>query len=269
MRFASISLVLLSILMFTCKIDHGLTPQPGKLVARITFRGTPPTNTQGIYLVVAPQFPPHAINELFHSPNSLPIGVDSVTTEIYLPFGHYDATSLWWYNTETKSNLADVIALNLDKDNNLLPESFDLNEQHPVAETRLFANWSRVDRDCSIEGTIYFNGPFPKNTLATAIAAFRYKPESNVHYLVWLKSIDFAVDSNPYDFKLPVRHGSVDYLAVFWLPERASLTDFSVVGIYEDPARPGEVGMFSLSPGETIKDIKINADWSLIGSGPL
>jgi len=254
----------LAIAILTCEIDHGIAPLPGKLSVTVYFRGTAPENTQGIYLNVAPIFPPHAINELYHSPNSLPIDKDTVYTEMELPFGHYEAVSLWWYSTETESNLADVIALPLDPWNNLLPLSFDITPEKPIFEIELLANWNRVDRDAAIEGTIYFNGPFPENTLITAVAAYQYKPEKDVHYLVWLKSMDYSIEENPYHYRLPVHHGNVNYIAVYWLPERAALTDFRTLGVYEDSLHSGQPGKLSLEPNETITGINIYADWSAI-----
>jgi len=261
-----LSVLLSGLILFTmmlrCEIDHGIAPLPGKLVATVIFFGTAPANTQGIYLIVMPEFPPHAINELYHSPNSLPIDQDTVYTEMELPLGKYEAVSLWWYSKETKSNLADVLALPLDITNNLMPMGFELTEENPVYEIELYASWSRVDRDAAIEGTIYFNGPFPDNTLATAVAAYIEKPEENVHYLLWLKSIDFSVGENPYHYRLPIRHGEVGYLAVFWLPERAKLTDFQTVGIYEDPKNPGQPGKLSIKAGQTRQGVDIYVDWS-------
>lgn len=265
MKYLSILLMALLVsasIFYYCEIDHGLAPLPGRLVGIVYFRNEPPENTQGIYLVVMPKFPPHAINELYMSPNSLPIDQDTVVTTIDLPLGHYDAVSLWWYSTETKSNLADILALPLDASNNLLPLSFDLTEENPVDTVELFANWGRVDRDAAIEGTIYFNGPFPPNTLATAVAAYIYKPEEHVHYLLWLKSIDFTINTNPYHYRLPLRHGNVGYIAVFWLPERASLTDFKTLGFYEDPRHPGQPGSLSIRDNEVVTGIDIYADWS-------
>lgn len=267
MKKLAVFLVLITLILIIgiyCEIDHGLAPLPGKLIATVTFRNEAPDNTQGIYLVVMPKFPPHAINELFHSPNSLPLDQDTVVTEMELPYGHYEAVSLWWYNTETKSNLADILALPLDASNDLMPLSFDITEENPVAEMELYANWGRVDRDAAIEGTVYFNGPFPNNTLATAVAAYIFEPEENVHYLLWLKSIDFTINENPYKYRLPVRHGTVSYIAVFWLPEKAELTDFTTLGIYEDPNNPGQPGRLSLSADETAQNIDIYADWSNI-----
>ena len=259
------ALFILSIfLAFTCEVDHGIAPLPGKVAATVYFRGTAPANTQGIYLIVAPEFPPHAINELYHSPNSLPIDRDTVYTEMELPFGHYNAVSLWWYSTETESNLADVLALPLDPNNALMPLSFDISSENPVFEIELYANWNRVDRDAAIEGTIYFNGDFPENTHITAVAAYQYKPEQNIHYLLWLKSMDYSIDKNPYHYRLPVRHGNVNYLAVFWLAERADLTDFITIGTYLNPNDPDEVGKLSIPADTTITNIDIYADWSLI-----
>jgi hypothetical protein len=257
------SVLIIFLIVLSCNTDHGLAPLQAKLKATVYFRGIPPDNTQGIYLVVMPQFPPHAINELFHSPNSLPIGVDSVKTEIDLPLGHYDAVSLWWYSTETKSNLADVIALPLDANNYLVPMSFDLTRENPQAQVDLYASWDRVNRNASIEGTIHFNGPFPANTLATAIAAYRSQPQNGLEYVLLLKSIDFTVSQNPYHFVLPVRNGNIDYIAVFWLPEKANLTDFRTIGIYKDPINPDQAGKILVKAGQKLTGIDIQADWSL------
>ncbi len=248
---------------FACSSDHGIAPLAGKIKVTVYFRGTPPANTQGIYLIVAPQFPPHAINEMFHSPNSLPLNEDTVKTQIYLPFGHYESISLWWYSTETKSNLADILAIPLDAYNNLLPLGFDLSAAHPEAQIDMYASWERVNRDAFVEGTVYFNGPFPKNTLATAVAAYRYRPTEKVHYLVYLKTIDFAVNSDPYHFKLPVRAGPIENVVVYWLPERASLADFREIGIYRDPRNPDLPGKLSPKSGQTVTGVDIYADWSL------
>jgi len=268
-KITKISLLVFTVLLvisfaLQCNIDHGIAPLPGKLDVTVYFRGTAPKNTQGIYLIVAPVFPPHAINELYHSPNSLPIDQDTVHTQMVLPYGHYDAVSLWWYSTETTSNLADVLALPLDAQNNLMPLGFDITPGKPYAEMELYANWGRVDRDAAIEGTIYFNGPFPENTLATAVAAYKYEPTENIHYLLWLKSIDFSIDENPYHYRLPIRHGTVNYLAVFWLPERADLTDFKVLGVYLDPEHPDQYGHLSIRADEVVTGIDIHADWSKI-----
>ena len=270
--------VLAGMLVFLfCTDDFGISPMPGKLVARVIFRGTPPENTEGVYLNVAPEFPPHAINELYHSPNSLPLDQDTVITELALPFGHFDAVSLWWYNKTTQSNLADILFLLLDPQNSLLPQGFDLSPAHPVHTVELYPNWNRVDRNATIQGKIWFNGPFPEDTWVTAIAAYAFEPVVDVHFLVWLKSIDFSVGTdsrnynaaeNSYTFELPVRHGSVEYLAVFWLRERSGLTDYVTVGIYEDPENPGDPAIISLKEGETSPFITIHADWGKIGSSP-
>lgn len=264
---------ILFLLTLTCTVDHGLAPLPGKLVVTVAFRGTPPDNTEGIYLNVAPKFPPHAINELYHSPNSLPLDQDTVITELALPYGHYDAVSLWWYNKETESNLADVLALPLDPFNNLEPIGFDLSEEHPVHEMFLYPNWNRVKRDAAIKGKIYFNGPFPEDTQITAVAAYVNKPEADVQFLVWLKSIDFSVGERSrnwnagemsYSYTLPVTNGYVNYLAVFWLKEKAGLTDYVTLGFYEDPENPGTPGKISLEENAVADSIYIYADWAKI-----
>ncbi len=247
-----------------CSGDHGLAPQPGRLVVDVIFRGTPPTTTQGIYLIVAPQFPPHAINELYHSSNSLPIDRDSVRAVIDLPYGHYDAISLWWYSNETKSNLADVLALPIVQDTAGVwqPMSFDLNRNTPSDYVKLYPDWRKVNRDASLEGTITFSGPFPKNTLATAIAAYAYEPKSNIEYLIYMSSIDFSIGTNPYKYKLPIRAGTISYLVVLWLPERASMTGFTELGFYQDPASPGVPLKLKIKSGETRTGLDIQADWS-------
>jgi hypothetical protein len=247
-----------------CSVDHGIAPLPGRLEVDVSFRGEAPPNTQGIYLIVAPQFPPHAINELYQVPNSLPIDQERISTGIDLPYGHYEAFALWWYSTDTKSNLADMLAMPLDYTNFYLPMGFDITREQPVVKKSLIADWNGVNRDAAIRGTITFNGPFPDNTLAVAIAAFKYKPEAPVHFLIYLKSIDFSIDENPYDFMLPVRRGGTGYIAVYWLPEDAALMDFKQIGLYRDPEMPENPGKVTLSSGETRSGINIEADWNKI-----
>lgn len=263
-RIASI-LCAAALFWCACRVSHGLAPLPGTLKATVIFRNEPPENTQGIYLSVAPEFPPQAINQMYHSPNSLPIDQDTVRAEIVLPYGHYDAVCLWWYNKNTESNFADILGLPLNPANNLAPLDFSLTEEEPEFSIELYANWNTVKRDASVSGTIHFSGPFPENTQATAVAAYSYVPEEDIHYLIWLKAIDFSVGpespqynsaARTYEYTLPVRHGTIDYLAVFWLAEGDAMTNFTVLGVY-----PGQL---SLAAGERITGIPITADWEHI-----
>lgn len=265
-KIAVVAGLLTAAAFFVCEVDYGLTPLPGKLALTVRFLNEPPEDTEGIYLMVAPDFPPHAINEVYHSPNSLPIHQDTVYTEMALPYGHYDALALWWYSKKTETNLADVLAIPIDIGTEFRPLGFNITREDPVFDLELIANWRKVDRDAAIEGDIHFNGPFPANTEAVAVAAFKRKPEKSVDYLIQLKSLDFSIDEgeNPYHFRLPVRSGSVNFIAVFWLPSRAALTAFQTVGIYQDPEHPGQAGSLSLDSGETATGIDIFADWSNI-----
>lgn len=258
-----------------CSDDHGIAPLPGNLGVDVVFINNKiPANTQGIYMFVAPEFPPHAINEMFLSPNSLPFrkllenpvegARDTIYTEMALPYGHYEAIGLWWYNTETESNLADVFTLKIGQD--LLPVQFDITPEKPYVHTDLWANLSRMERDASIEGTITFNGPFPENTQLTAIAAYFRKPEKKVEYLVYLVSMDFSIDENPFHYSLPVpsRYRKIDYLAVFWLSERSGLDDFKTIGFYQDPENPELPGTIRLQKDAAVTGYDIKADWGLI-----
>lgn len=260
-----------------CTDDHGVAPLPGNLAVDVIFINNKiPTDTQGIYLFVAPTFPPHAINEMFLSPNSLPFkkllqntqegARDTIHTEMNLPYGHYEAIGLWWYNKRTESNLADVFTLKIGQD--LLPVPLDITPEKPFVQTDLWANLSRVERDASIEGTITFNGPFPENTLATAVAVYFRKPTKKVEYLVYLISMDFSIDENPYHFVLPVssRYKKIDYLAVFWLAERSGLDDFRTIGFYRDPQNPDQPGVVKIKANSAATGYDIQADWSLIGN---
>ncbi len=257
--------ILILLLLLSCKLDHGLAPLPGKLTVEVIFWDEAvPEDTEGVYLFVAPEFPPHAINELFLSPNSIPLDNDTVYAEIDLPYGRYEAVGLWWYNRKTESNLADVLTIKLNAED-FMPAVFHITPEEPHQEIRLYGDLFSVDRDAAIEGTITFNGPFPENTLATAIGAYVQKPERSIDYLIYLKSMDFSVDTNPFHYRLPVESsGSVRYLAVFWLSDRAGLGDFKTVGFYEDPANPGQPGAIQLQKDQTITGIDIDCDWSRI-----
>ncbi|MBN1480207.1 hypothetical protein EH223_19800 [candidate division KSB1 bacterium] len=251
-------------LLLSCNVDHGLAPLPGQLNLKVYFRNEPPPNTQGIYLMVSPEFPPHAINEVHHSPNSLPIDQDTVYHHIYLPYGHYDALALWWYSKETESNLADVLSIPIDYTEGLRPLGFDITPENPVVDIEVDANWNKVNRDAQIEGTIYFDGPFPDDTQIVAVAAFKMEPLEPIDYLVQLKSIDFSIDrdENPYHYKLPVRSGSINYIGVYWLKERAGIGDFKPVGEYKDPENPESPGTLRLRADDVVTGLDIYVDWS-------
>ena len=241
-----------------CTADYGIAPLPGRVHGKIIYRGQRPADTQGVYLIVAPQFPPHAINELYHSPNSVDTWHDTVDYEMELPFGRYEAIGLWWYGTKTRSNLADILALPLDPFHEFRPVGFELTPKKPEFEINLYANWAVVDRDAGIEGTITFDGPYPANTEATAVAAYADIPRKSTDYLVLLRSLDFSVRGNPFHYRLPVRHGTYRYIAVFWLAKRAPLSDFKTLGFYRVGDRPGSV---TVGPGETVKGVDIQASW--------
>jgi len=265
--FVSFFVIFIFFSFTICDFDNGINPLPGKLGVDVIFLNEKiPEQTQGVYLFVAPTFPPHAINELFFSPNSIPLDNDTVYTEIFLPYGHYDAFGLWWYNEETKSNLADIFTLSIFFDQEEFELSlydFEITPDQPYLRTKLFANLNRVDRDAEINGTIYFNGPFPQNTLATAIAAYVQEPVKDTDYFVFLKSMDFSIDENPYHFKLPIdSQNIIKYLAIFWFPERGGLGDFQTIGYYQDSnGNPLDI---KLQPNQTVSGIDIYADWSKI-----
>ena len=256
-------------LLFRCSTDHGLEPVKGRLEARIIFSGDPPANTEGIYLAVAPVFPPHAINELYHSPNSLPLDQDTVEVSLDLPYGHYDAFIIWWYGKDTKSNLADILSIVPDNTGN--PQSFDLTEESPVYRfNKLRLSPEILDRPSALKGTITFNGPFPDNTWATAVVAYSAEPVSDLDYIVRLKSIDFSVGptsenfdaaTSTYTYNLPIQNKiSIKHIAVFWLPEQAGITDFRVLGTYDFSNQPD--GEFVFEEPTTVDSLDIFADWN-------
>jgi hypothetical protein len=251
------------LLLSGCEIDHGLAPVPGKLRARVAFRGTRPEDTQGVYMIVAPEFPPHAINELYQSPNSLPLDQDTVWTEIDLPYGHYEAFGLWWYSKDTRSNLADILALPQDLITGE-PLGFDLTPEKPVVEKVMNANWDDISRDAALKGTVYFDGDFPENTDITAVAAFSAKPVTSLHYLVWLKAIDITIEPGvrSHQFNLPVKSGRIGYIAIFWLPENAPIYDIKIVADARDPNNPEKVWSKTLRVNETVEGIEIHVDWN-------
>lgn len=255
--------ILLSVFLLvqSCVSDYGVEPLPGMVRGKIIYRGERPEETQGAYLIVAPQFPPHAINELYHSPNSVDTWRDTVEYEMALPYGSYEAIGLWWYGKTSRSNLADILALPLDPFHEFKPKGFQLTPENPEYTINLYANWAVVDRDGAIEGTVRFDGPYPPNTEATAVAAYADVPSKSSDYIVLLRSLDFSVTGNPFHYRLPVRHGTYKYVVVFWLAKRASLTDFKTLGFYRQLERPERPGRVKVEPGRAAKGVDIYASW--------
>lgn len=263
------STLFLILFIIGCDVDHGIEPLKGRLEANIIFTGQPPEDTEGIYLTVAPLFPPHAINEMFHSPNSIPLDQSPFQASLDLPYGHYDAFIIWWYSKKTKSNLADILYILPDNHGN--PQSFDITKENPVFHIdRLDLTPEILNRPSALKGTIQFNGPFPSNTWVTAIAAYSFEPSTGIQYLMYLNSIDFSVGptsenyhpaDNTYTFNLPVRNRiTVQYIAVFWLPEQSDITDFRVLGTF-DFSQYSSPYIF-IRDTTTIEGLDIQADWS-------
>lgn len=268
LRYVFLCLLPILFLLSCSNDDHGIAPLPGALELQLKFYSKQiPEDTQGVYLFVAPKFPPHAINEMFMSPNSLPLGQDTIYTTMNLPYGHYEAIGLWWYNKKTISNLADAYNLkSVARIDTQYVYQFDITKEEPVHSTDMWVDLRQMNRDAFIEGTITFNGPFPKDTYAVAIAAYHSRiPTAKIDYLALLESMDFSIGENPYHYKLPIKSSNrIVYLVVFWLSETGGLDDFQTLGFYQDPKKPGIPGEIKLKSGKTATGIDILADWNNI-----
>ena len=148
-----------------------------------------------------------------------------------------------------------------------MPESVTLSKQYPIADSiDIYANWEIVSKDATISGNITYQGDWPEDTSLLLFAIYRIKPTSELQYL-FFENVDYAqpLFTSTSSYRLSVGAGSYTYIALFWIGENiSSITDLVQIGIYEDPANPGEPGTVEVNSGDDIGNININVDFEKI-----
>jgi len=266
----------LTILLCSCRIDHGLEPISSKITGSVHFTGELPRYTDQVRVAAVSSFPPKSINELqfsdaltFFQGNT--ITKNPVEWELYLPPGRYEVVAVVWKEVKHPWNLSDIIGLYGGSfvGDLLIPTYLPVTIDGPnsvVENIDIEANLNRVNRDTLIQGTITFLGKWPENTGVVGIGAFSEIPQKNniSDYFFKNLALDYSVPIfvKSYDYRLRVRSKDVlKYIAVLWIDNNFDLSTITDIGFYADPSDPLTPKTVTVSEDELI-NIDITVDFS-------
>ncbi len=269
MRQARVRFLLLSsllVLPLSCQYDHGIDPILSKVTGKIVFVGEMPANTDQVRVAIAVNFPPTDISELLTS-EPLPKGVDTVSYEILVPYGVYEAVGVIWKAKNESWSLTDILGIYSDVAG-FLPKSVEVTPERPVADSvDIVADYRLVTRGAHISGRVTFSGVWPQNTEIVAVAAFHREPRTVLDLLDPENISGFGLvpkGVTAYDYRIAVSPGTYKYVAVFWVEkiQQGEFPRFDVIGFYESTASPGVPGEVSVEFGKVATGIDIVADFT-------
>jgi len=272
-KTVSVTILLIMIMQFSCRVDHGLEPINSKITGTVTFHGDHPPSTDEVRVVVAKDFPPKDIKSLLFS-NMINYREKTAEYEIYLPKGTYKVVAVLWKEHNESWNISNVIGVyggSISGDL-LIPtyRSVTIADNNTtVRNINIQATLERVNRDAKIKGEINFIGDWPDNTGVMAVGAFSSIPEPGDYMDYFFSSIfmDYSIPVfvSSAEYMLRVQgQDTVKYVAALWIDDTFDLASIRDVGYYCDPQdstglKPGSV----LVPADAVKTgINITVDFS-------
>jgi len=267
--FCLSGLTLLSLLQ--CRIDHGLEPIHSKIGGKIFFQGDVPPSTDEVRIAVAEAFPPQHINQLLFS-DQIPYREDTARWEIYLPEGTYELVAVLWKEHNQPWNISNIIGIygGTFVGDFLVPTRKPVtvpNASACIDTIDMEANFTRVQRDGTIQGTITFLGTWPPNTGAVGIGAFTSVPEQGdlEDYLMKNVALEYNIPTfvEKTDYELKVRSSlEIKYIAVLWINNAFDLGSLRDIGFYRDPQDSTQPGTVIVPPHSTVAGIHILVNFS-------
>lgn len=257
-----------ALLYYACEDDSGIRPDffEGTVRGTLKIRTVVPDTTDEIRVALAKEFPPSSLQGLITS-GVIPVQKDpditsqDVPYEMQAPLGTYEAALVIWKAKEASFQLTDIVGIYGDLDEfKLFP--IVLTKEQPVAENvDIAVDLSRVDRRSSIQGTITFVGEWPENTAIVALVVLEKLTDLTRGIPPAIAFIPEGVET--FDYTLRVAAGTYNFVFVAWLPiGEFDLSRLRVLGVYEDPDRPGSTGSVTVRQDETVTGIDIVADFA-------
>jgi len=256
------------LLFLACRVDRGLSPDLGVIKGKIIFVHRTSAilqKTDEIRVAVAKSFPPSEFTELITSPPLNKWAGDTVSYELYVPFGTYNILGVVWKGKGKAWNLSDVMGY-YHRSEDFLPSPITVTHSHMVVDSiDVYADFDYVVREASICGTITYTGPWPSNTEIMGIGAFRTPPDpNNIFSLLNVSSakIGIPIFVSHYHYCLPVSAGTYRYIGLFWKAKGTPFTDIHYLGYYADPDSLGAPGAVTVQKGETKDHVDIFVDFN-------
>ena len=258
----------IALLFFACRVDRGLSPDLGVIKGKIIFEHRTAEilkKTDEIRVAVAKSFPPSEFTELITSPPINKWAGDTVSYELYVPFGTYNILGVVWKGKGKAWNLSDVMGYYHSAED-FLPSPITVTRAHMVVDSiDVYADFDYVVREASICGTITYSGSWPANTEIMGIGAFKIPPDpNNIFSLLNVSSakIGIPIFVKSYHYCLPVSAGTYRYVGLFWKAKGTPFTDIHYLGYYADPDSANVPGTVTVKKGETKDGVDIFVDFS-------
>lgn len=170
----------ISLVLLTCKMDHGLEPIRSGISGTIKYIGKWPQNTAEVRIVASTKFPPSDLNDLIIG-DILPIGGDSTIYTFYLNPGDY-YVALVWREREAAWGIQSIFGIYTEPGNALAPALVTIpDEKTIVTGKNIIADFAYARRasNSSISGTITFIGDWPEQVENfMVIASTQFPPGS-------------------------------------------------------------------------------------------
>ena len=198
-------IIVISLFLFTCEMDHGLEPIRSGISGTIRYIGKWPPNTAEVRIVAATKFPPSDLNDLIIG-DILRVGGDSTIYTFYLDPGDY-YVGLVWRERDAAWGIQSIFGIYTDPGDSFAPGLITIPDDTTIVTgkniTADFAYARRASKS-SISGTVNFVGNWPDSVESfMVIAATKFPPESMLDLAFsglqtgYVDSINYSISAAP------------------------------------------------------------------------
>ncbi|OQX95980.1 hypothetical protein B6I21_02640 [candidate division KSB1 bacterium 4572_119] len=262
------SIAIALVLIISCEIDHGLYPVSYKIKGTITFfKGEAPDNTDRVEVFALKEFPPKDPQNFLYVGRSGPLNYESgVFVEFEVPVSRtsYELIGVLWKEKGQDWNLTGLMGFYTGESGLFFPDTVFVTKENPVVDSVDFtANWELVNKDAYISGDITYEGEWHEDTSMLLLAIFPTKPTNDFEFFTF-SNFDYAqpIFVNSSSYRLAVNSGVYRYIVLYWIGKNIkNLSDLIEIGVYENPANPGEPGTVQVNPNDDLTNININVNF--------
>jgi hypothetical protein len=200
-----LSILSASLLILTCKMDHGLEPIRSGISGTIEYIGSWPENTAEVRIVAATKFPPTDVNDLIIG-DIISIGGASTVYNFYLDPGDY-YLGLVWREQDAAWGIQSIFGIYTEPDNAFSPGLITIPDDTTIITGKdIIADFAHAKRasNGSISGKIKFIGNWPEQVEnLMVIASTQFPPESLLDFAfsnllpAYVDSIDYFIPAAP------------------------------------------------------------------------
>lgn len=262
---------ILIMIIFSCNIDHGLTPKDYMIKGNVIFfKGEAPENTDRVEVFALKEFPPEDPQNFLYLGRSGALDYqnrDTVSYEIHVSPTSYQLIGAVWKEKGENWNLTGLIGLYTGNTFSFLPDSVVVTDDNAIIDSvDFYANWQIVSKSSSIAGKIIYEGNWPEDTSYILLAIYRIKPNSDIQYIAF-ENVDYTqplfVKTSSY--KLAVNSGTYNYIVIYWVGKTIKkLQDLIEIGYYRNPENPDTPARLQVLENEHRENVDIHVNFNNI-----